>query len=70
MADRLTFTIAEACSILHPPMAEPQLRAIITALHWQPAGWRHTGKPGHPHPVYHAKDLIRLHAGVSPWLSS
>ena len=68
MAEQMTLTIPEACEIFTPHITERQLRAIITALHWQPCGHRHTGAIGHPHPLYDATDLIRLHAGVAPWL--
>lgn len=68
MAERMALTIPEACEIFSPPITERQLRAIVTALHWQPVGHRHDGRPGHPHPLYDATDLIRLHAGVAPWL--
>lgn len=61
-------TIAEACAVLNPPVAEDDLAAIIRALHWQPAGVRHNGFPGRPKPTYDARELMRLHAALAPWL--
>jgi hypothetical protein len=61
-------TLSEAASVLEPAITEHQLRAIITALRWQPDGHRHTGRPGHPHPVYDAARIMRLHAALLPFI--
>lgn len=68
MVQAVTLTLAEAAMVLEPPVSEQQLRAIVTALGWQPAGWRRTGKPGHPAPVYNAEMLMRLHAVLTPFM--
>jgi hypothetical protein len=69
MATAVAFTLSEASSILNPPMTETQLRTIITALRWQPEGWRQTGRVGHPYPTYPAEEILRLHAALLPWLT-
>ena len=63
-------TLAEASQVLDPPMTEQQLRHIIRALHWQPAGWRHPGGRGHATATYDAGDLMRLHQALVPFLRS
>ncbi len=68
MAQAITFTIAEAVTILNPPMTERQLRQIIGALGWKPAGYRHDGRPGHPHPVYDSARIMGLHAALLPFM--
>jgi hypothetical protein len=60
-------TLAEAVTVLDPPMAEKQLRAIVRALRWQPQGWRHNGH-GHPFATYSATEIMRLHAALLPFL--
>jgi hypothetical protein len=64
----MQLTLAEAAAILNPPVTERQLRQIITALGWQPAGHRRTGRPGHPHPTYDAAQLLKLHLALMPFL--
>jgi hypothetical protein len=64
----LTFTLAEAATVLDPPMTEDQLRAIIGALRIPSAGPRYTGRAGRPHPTYEAATLMQLHAALRPWL--
>ena len=61
-------TLAEAATILEPAMTEAQLRAIVTALRWQPDGYRSNGRPGHPWPTYNAEQIMKLHGALSPWL--
>ena len=68
MPAALTFTVAEACTVLNPPLTENQLRELIHALGWKPDGWRRTGRSGHPFPTYRAEELLRLHAAVVPFL--
>jgi hypothetical protein len=68
MAQAITFTIAEAVTVLDPPMTERQLRQIITALGWKPAGYRHDGRPGHPWPVYDSARIFGLHAALLPFM--
>jgi hypothetical protein len=68
MATALAFTLAEAATVLDPPMTEQQLRAIVTALGWQPDGHRHTGRAGRPAPAYDATRLMQLHAAVTPFI--
>jgi len=64
----VALTLAEAAAVLNPPLPEKHLRQIITILAWQPAGWRHTGQPGHPFPLYDWGDITRLHAALVPFL--
>ena len=61
-------TLSEAATLLNPPMTERQLRQIVTALGWQPAGWRHTGRQGHPTATYPWADITALHQVLVPWL--
>jgi hypothetical protein len=65
--DAPALTLAEAATLLDPPMAERQLRAIVTALAWQPAGYRRTGRAGRPAPAYDATMLLRLGAALAPF---
>lgn len=65
MSSDVTFTLAEAALLL-PPLTEPQLRQLVRALGWQPAGRRRTGQAGRPAPVYPAADLFQLHAALLP----
>lgn len=69
MAAAVEFTLAEAATVLEPPMSEQQLRAIIRALGWQPSGWRHTGR-GRAHPIacYDAARIIALHGALTPFM--
>jgi hypothetical protein len=66
MPAAVTLTIAEAATILDPPLSERQLRAIIRELRWQPAGQKRTGRPGHPEPTYDWADISRLHTALIP----
>ena len=70
MAVALAFTLAEAATVLDPPMTEQQLRLIITALALSPAGSRYTGRAGRPQATYDAATLLRIHAALLPWLES
>ena len=63
-------TLREAAEVLEPSMTERQLRDIIRALGWPPAGHRASGRRGHPRATYPAADILRLHAALSPWLGS
>lgn len=69
MAAAVGLTLAEAATVLEPAISEQQLRAIIRALGWQPAGWRHPGT-GRAHPVatYDAAEIIRLHGALTPFM--
>ena len=67
MAASVTLTLAEASQILSPPLSEAQLRAIVRALHWEPAGRRHTGRAGKPAAAYDAARLMQLHAALIPF---
>lgn len=67
----MQFTLAEAVTMLHPPISERRLRAIIAALPGFTAdGARRDGRPGHPHPTYQWAELAKLHAAITPWLNS
>jgi hypothetical protein len=66
--ETVALTLAEASQVLDPPMTEQQLRAIVTALGWKPAGNRHTGRRGRPWPVYEATEILQLHAALVPFL--
>lgn len=68
MAANLAFTLAEAATILDPPMTEAQLRAITGALGWQPDGSRYSGRPGRPAATFEAAKIMRLHAALLPFL--
>ena len=70
MVTALAFTLAEAAQILDPPMTEAQLRAIITALGWQPDSHRRTGRAGRPIACYNATRMMQLHAAVAPFLAN
>lgn len=71
MPAEVTLTISEAVTVLHPPLSERQLRMIVRALGWAPAGWRHPGSGrGHPVATYPAGELFRLHAALRPWLET
>ena len=70
MATAVTLTLSEAAAVLNPPVTEQQLRQIVSALGWKPAGNRHTGKRGRPWPVYNADELLRLHAALVPFLAN
>jgi len=61
-------TLAEAATLLDPPMTEKQLRAFARALRWQACGYRYTGRGGHPTLTYRAEEIMRLHKALSPWL--
>jgi hypothetical protein len=66
----VTLTLAEAATILDPPLTEAQLREIVHALRWKPAGHRHTGKRGHPTATYPAQDILGLHAALVPFFGN
>lgn len=64
----VALTLAEVATILDPPMTEKQLRAIVRALRWQPAGTRPSGRAGHPPLTYDAARLMALHRALLPFL--
>jgi hypothetical protein len=68
MPAAVTLTLAEAAMVLDPPVTEQQLRAIVTALGWQPDGWRPRATRGHPFPEYQAAEILKLHAALVPFL--
>lgn len=68
MAVSVAFTLAEAAEVLDPPLSEAQLRAIIKALGWQPAGKRYTGRDGRPRPTYDMARIQRLHIALRPFM--
>lgn len=68
MPAAVALTLAEAATVLDPPMSERQLRAIVRALGWPPSGKRYTGRSGRPAPCYEAGEIIRLHAALAPFL--
>jgi len=70
METAVTLTLSEAAAVLNPPVTEQQLRQIVSALGWKPAGNRHTGKRGRPWPVYDAARLLELHAALVPFLAN
>lgn len=69
MDQAVSLTLAEAATVLDPPVSERQLRAIITALGWQPEGARRTGRAGRPAPAYDATRLLQLHAAIVPFIA-
>jgi hypothetical protein len=69
MAAAVTFTLAEAASILQPPLTERQLRQIITALGWPAAGHRRNGRRGHPTRTYDSAGILALHAALAPFIA-
>jgi 2-keto-3-deoxy-L-rhamnonate aldolase RhmA len=68
MAPAVALTLAEAATVLHPPLTEQQLREIVHALRWKPDGHRHTGRDGRPPACYSAERLLKLHAALVPFL--
>ena len=66
----LAFTLAEAATVLDPPMTEQQLRLIVRALGWQPDGKRYTGRRGHPEATFDAAAIMRLHQALVPFMAS
>ena len=66
----IAFTLAEAATILDPPMNERQLRMIVRALGWQPSGKRYTGRSGRPVDTWDAAAIMRLHGALAPLLGT
>jgi 2-keto-3-deoxy-L-rhamnonate aldolase RhmA len=64
----VTLTLTEATTLLNPPITTNQLQHLIRALHWQPAGWRQTGRKGHPQATYNWADICALHTALVPFL--
>ncbi len=65
---QVLLTLREFSGILNPPMTERQLRHLVRALGWHPAGLRHDGNGGHPRQTFGADDLRRAYAAVAPLL--
>jgi hypothetical protein len=61
-------TVAEAVTLLRPPIGERALRDILRALAITPCGRRRAGNTGRPADLYDWADLTRLHAAIRPWL--
>lgn len=68
MAVSVAFTLGEAAAVLDPAMTEDELRAIIRALHWKPAGKRYTGRGGHPFDTFDMARIQRLHIALRPFM--
>jgi hypothetical protein len=68
VAETLLFTLAEAATVLNPPLSEKQLRGIIRELGWKPAGVRPTGRRGHPVATFDSARIMQLHAALLPFL--
>ena len=66
----VAFTIGEAATVLDPPLTEDELRAIIRALRWKPAGKRYTGRGGHPYATWDMARIQRLHAALLPFMDA
>jgi hypothetical protein len=64
----VALTLDEAAALLSPPLSPGQLREIIRALRWEPAGRRHTGHAGRPEYTWDWEQIIRLHEALLPWL--
>jgi hypothetical protein len=61
-------TVAEAVTLLRPPIGERALRDILRALAIPPCGRRWTGSMGRPADLYQWAELTRLHGVLRPWL--
>ena len=68
MVPAVAFTLAEAATILDPPMTERQLRQIVSALGWEPDGHRYTGCSGRPVATYRAERILKLHGVLVSFL--
>jgi hypothetical protein len=66
----VALTVAEAATVLDPPLSEQQLRAIVRAVGLLPCGRRYTGRAGPPAATYDAEKIIRLHAAITPFLEA
>ena len=69
MAVTVALTLAEAVTVLQPPLTERQLRQIIGALGWQPSGHRRNGHAGRPMHTYDAQQILALHAAIAPFIA-
>lgn len=65
----VALTLAEAATLLDPPLTEQQLRMIVKALGWQHTGTRPNGRAGHPPLTYDAARLMALHRALLPFLA-
>jgi len=70
MSVSVAFTLSEAAEVLDPALSEKQLRMIIRALGWKPAGHRYTGRGGHPFATYDMARIQRLHIALLPYLDA
>jgi len=66
--EKVAVTVAEAVTLLNPPIGERELRDILRALHIPSAGRRWTGNSGRPASLYHWDQITRVHAAIAPWL--
>lgn len=67
-ATSVALTPGEAAMLLNPPLTAAQLREIIRALRWEPAGRKYTGHAGRPEYTYDWEQIARLHEALLPWL--
>jgi hypothetical protein len=66
--DRPSWTVDEACAWLDPAITRRQLSTLISVLGIKRVGQRpSTG--GRPANLYDVGEVMRLHAGVSEWLT-
>ena len=63
-------TVADAVTMLNPPMTGRQLRDILRALTIPPCGRRWTGGMGRPADLYDWGEITRLHEAIAPWLDA
>lgn len=70
MAVSVAFTLAEASQVLDPPLSEQQLRMMVRALGWRPAGKRYTGRGGHPVSTWDMARIQRLHIALLPFMDA
>jgi hypothetical protein len=66
----VALTVAEAVTVLDPPISEHRLRQIVRGVGLQPRGHRYTGRAGPPAATYDASQLMRLHAAITPFLEA
>ena len=62
--------MADAVTMLNPPMTGRQLRDILRALTIPPCGRRWTGGMGRPADLYDWAEITRLHEAITPWLDA
>src|SRR5260370_36451391 len=69
-SDLVAVTVADAVTMLNPPMTDRQLRDILRALTIPPCGRRWTGGMGRPSDLYDWGEITRLHAAIAPRLDA